>query len=159
LQFITLRKPSRAVAVGVFGVVVLVLLGCFSPVWWERFVLASVQAPIRRVETSNRVVALTFDVDWGSTVAPQVLDILDQGQVKATFFVTGPWAGVHPEILARLHRERHEVGNRGYIIENLSGHSQAEIRQELAKAQELICETTGYVPAFSDRPGGTGTIR
>jgi polysaccharide deacetylase family sporulation protein PdaB len=115
---------------------------------------ASAQTLVRRVETDRRRVALTFNVNWGDRIVPQILDSLDAGGVRATFFVTGPWAGVQPEILSRMHRERHEIGNFGYKYEDLSKHSAAVIKEQISRAQEIIAETTGYVPAYFRPPHG-----
>jgi len=120
----------------------------------KRAYSASGQTLLRRVNTESRRAALTFNIKWGDTVSPQILDILDEYNVSATFFVSGPWAGVQPEILARMHRERHEIGNYGYTTEDLSDSSPDEIKAEIGQAQELIAATTGYIPAYFRPPSG-----
>lgn len=115
---------------------------------------ASARTLIRRVNTDRRRVALTFNISWGDAVAPQILDILHGQGVQATFFVAGPWAGVQPEVLSRMHRERHEIGSYGYKNEDLSARNAEEITEEIKRAQGLIVETIGYAPAYFRPPLG-----
>ena len=55
-------------------------------------------------------IALTFD-DGPNAYTSQVLDVLKQHNVKATFFIVGKMAKVHPDILARVAAEGHLLAN------------------------------------------------
>ena len=46
----------------------------------------------RSGDTSGNDLAITCNVDWGEDVIPEMLDILEEYNVKITFFVTGKWA-------------------------------------------------------------------
>jgi peptidoglycan/xylan/chitin deacetylase (PgdA/CDA1 family) len=59
-------------------------------------------------------VALMFNVDWGEEYIPDILQVLEDGRARATFFVTGTWAKKHPDLLRRIAEAGHEVGNHGY---------------------------------------------
>ena len=56
---------------------------------------------------------LTFD-DGPSSVTPQILDILKQENIKATFFVLGSNVEKYPETLKRMYNEEHFIANHGY---------------------------------------------
>ena len=56
---------------------------------------------------------LTFD-DGPSSVTPQILDILKQENIKATFFVLGSNVEKYPETLKRMYDEGHFIANHGY---------------------------------------------
>ncbi len=58
-----------------------------------------------------RCVALSFDDGIDEENTPKVLDVLARYGVKATFFVIGEKAAMHPEILKRIVDEGHEIGN------------------------------------------------
>lgn len=58
----------------------------------------------------THTIALTFD-DGPSAHTPELLDVLKQYNVKATFFIVGKMAKVHPEVLARIAAEGHLLGN------------------------------------------------
>ena len=47
--------------------------------------------PVYRVESTKKQVAISFDAAWGDEQTAQLLDILDQHKVKATFFLVGDW--------------------------------------------------------------------
>jgi len=57
------------------------------------------------------VVSLTYDDGPDPRWTPQILDILAQNGVRATFFILGSSAQRHPELLDRIVREGHRVGN------------------------------------------------
>lgn len=86
-------------------------------------IIASVPDPLVRVlarllpnfvwfvETSQPVVALTFDDGPNATYTPQVLELLAKHQVHATFFLIGENARMHPDLVERIRTEGHEIGN------------------------------------------------
>src|SRR5687767_5654322 len=66
---------------------------------------------VPRVDTSERVVALTFDDGPTPEATDRILSVLRGRGVKATFFVIGGALEQHPEVGQRIARERHELGN------------------------------------------------
>lgn len=60
---------------------------------------------------SKKRIALTFDDGPEDIYTPQILDILRQKGVKATFFVVGKQAREYPELLKQIYREGHAIGN------------------------------------------------
>ena len=52
--------------------------------------------PIYCVDTDKQRIALTFDTAWGNEDIPQILKILKQENVKATFFFCGDWISKYP---------------------------------------------------------------
>ncbi|HKE23953.1 MAG TPA: polysaccharide deacetylase family protein [Bryobacteraceae bacterium] len=64
-----------------------------------------------RVRTDHKVVALSFDDGPVPVFTPQVLDILESHNAKATFFLIGERAARNPELVARIKSAGHEVGN------------------------------------------------
>jgi peptidoglycan/xylan/chitin deacetylase (PgdA/CDA1 family) len=60
---------------------------------------------------NKRQVALTFDDGPDLVYTPQVLDVLKKHNVKATFFLIGNRAAKHPEMVKRIIREGHVIGN------------------------------------------------
>src|SRR5438874_12268700 len=66
---------------------------------------------VYRVRTHLPLVALSFDDGPHPTFTPQVLEILERQDVKATFFLIGERVLRHADILARIKAGGHEVGN------------------------------------------------
>ena len=67
-----------------------------------------------RVETKKPLVALSFDDGSAPDHTPQVLEILARHGAHATFFLIGDRAVAHPDLVGRLRREGHEVGNHNF---------------------------------------------
>ncbi|MEW6080575.1 MAG: polysaccharide deacetylase family protein [Bacillota bacterium] len=110
--------------------------------------------PVEHVTVRDKAVAITFDVSWGESVPLEVLDILRKREVKATFFVSGPWASSHPQAVKRMKAEGHEVGSHGYRHIRLSRYSRDVIVEELLKAHNILHETLGEEPRLFRPPGG-----
>ena len=69
------------------------------------------ELPIYRVRTDEKKIALTFDVAWGNSDTEQIINILNENNVKATFFITGEWVSKYPEDVKRYFESGHEIGN------------------------------------------------
>lgn len=69
---------------------------------------------------SSKVVYLTFDDGPIPQCTPQVLDVLAQYGVKATFFMVAENAEKYPELLARVRAEGHTIGN--HTFHHMRGH-------------------------------------
>ena len=54
------------------------------------------EIPIYRVQSDKKEVAISFDAAWGNEETGQLLDILDEHDVKATFFLVGDWVDKYP---------------------------------------------------------------
>ena len=65
-------------------------------------------------KSDEKQVYLTFDDGPSRDITGQVLDILKQEQVPATFFVLGARVDLYPEVLQRIYNEGHYIANHGY---------------------------------------------
>jgi len=65
---------------------------------------------IRGAAMPPRTIALTFDDGPDPEWTPQILDVLRDEGVRATFFVIGSRAASHPDLIRRMVEEGHEVG-------------------------------------------------
>ncbi len=94
-------------------------------------------------------VAITIDDGPDPEVTPQVLDILDQYQAKATFFCIGKAAAQHPELCREIVRRGHDIGNHSlshnWYFSLLDPWS---IHREVHNAQQVLSEISGQTPRF-----------
>lgn len=104
--------------------------------------------------SSIRQVALTFDDGPDLEYTPQILDVLKEYNVKATFYVVGNRTEAHPEIVRRMHREGHEIGNHTYNHPNLIKLSNDAFQRQLRQTDEVIQRLTGYSPKTFRPPYG-----
>jgi peptidoglycan-N-acetylglucosamine deacetylase len=91
-----------------------------------------------RVETTQRVVALTFDDGPARAVVDDILAVLASRHVRATFFVTGADMVEAPGVAHRLVAAGHELGNHTYSHRRMILRSQAFYRSEVERTDELI---------------------
>jgi peptidoglycan/xylan/chitin deacetylase (PgdA/CDA1 family) len=103
------------------------------------------------VKTSQRIVALTFDDGPMPPYTGQVLDILREEGVPATFFVIGKNAEKYPELVRRIVAEGHQVGNHTYNHLDLLKADRATIADEVDRTNKAIAAITG-APAKVVRP-------
>jgi peptidoglycan/xylan/chitin deacetylase (PgdA/CDA1 family) len=96
-------------------------------------------------------VALTFDDGPHGTLTPRLLDILHQTKTPATFYVVGRMIQQSPDILQRMAREGHEIGNHTWSHPDLRKLSPDKIKSELKKTDEAIYKATG-MRSYSMRP-------
>ena len=99
-------------------------------------------------------VALTFDDGPDVCYTPQILDILMQNNVKATFFIVGLNAQSHPEMIRRIVSEGHAIGNHTWDHPILSKLSAARVKEEVQKTEQLLYNITGFKTAMFRPPYG-----
>ena len=99
---------------------------------------------IRHTGQIPKKIALTFDDGPDPQWTPQILDILKQKHVPATFFVVGENVEAHPALVQRILDEGHEVGNHTYTHPNLADTPPAAVRLELNATQRLFEALTGH---------------
>ena len=115
--------------------------------------------PLTGGDQSMRTVALTFD-DGPDKFTSQVLDILQEKQVRATFFVVGQMVAQRPSLLREIVDSGHLVGNHTWSHRTPAssmGWKAATLTREIARTGREITEATGQVPCLFRPPGGVIT--
>lgn len=90
------------------------------------------------VETSEKVVALTFDDGPDPSYTRQVIEVLDRNRVKATFFMVGTAIEKHQETAKVVYAKGHELGNHSYSHAWMVFKSPAFVRSEIDKTDSLL---------------------
>ena len=120
--------------------------------------LLAAQSVLARVVDGNNIMdqrmsenlcAITFD-DGPSRNTPQLLDMLDQYGIPATFFLLGKQAELHPDIVRRIVAEGHEIGNHSYSHPNLRLLS-SERKDEEIRRTDAILRSLGADAAVEGR--------
>jgi peptidoglycan-N-acetylglucosamine deacetylase len=110
-------------------------------------------ALVRGPATEGRLV-LTFDDGPARPFTEQLLDILRDQQVPATFFVCGKNVERFPDIVRRIHAERHTIGNHTYSHPLFYLRSRATMAQEIDRTQLAVERATGIRPKLFRPPYG-----
>jgi peptidoglycan/xylan/chitin deacetylase (PgdA/CDA1 family) len=101
--------------------------------------------------SSPAQLALTFDDGPNPAITPRLLDLLDQHNAKATFFLIGRFVHECPALTREIAARGHLVGNHSQTHPNLLWLSPAAVRNELHQCQNELQETLG-APAKHFRP-------
>lgn len=106
---------------------------------------------VHRVDTTEKVVALTFDDGPDPAGAQQTLDVLAEKQVPATFFLVGNDLEKHPDLGRKIAQAGHEIGNHTYSHERMVLVPPGFVAREIEKTDALI-RATGYQGTIHFRP-------
>lgn len=101
---------------------------------------------------NENLCAITFD-DGPSRNTPQLLSLLDQYGIPATFFLLGKQAELHPDLVRRIVAEGHEVGNHSFSHPNLRL-LPPERKIEEIRRTDAILRSLGAAPLFLRPPYG-----
>ena len=65
--------------------------------------------PIYKVKTEENKVALTMNCAWNANDIDKILEILEQNNVKITFFMVGDWIDKYSEYVKKINEAGHEI--------------------------------------------------
>lgn len=100
-------------------------------------------------------VALTFDDGPDPEVTPRVLDLLDEHQARATFFLIGERVRAAPELTSEIAERGHRVENHSFRHPLHFGFlGPRALAREVDATQRAISETTGRTPRLFRAPAG-----
>ncbi|OQX91133.1 MAG: hypothetical protein B6D57_00915 [Candidatus Coatesbacteria bacterium 4484_99] len=102
---------------------------------------------------------LTFDDGPNLTYTSQVLRILSDFGVRATFFPIGINIERAPEMIAEMERERHTIGNHSYDHQTFIFRSRNFIEMEIRRTEEAIIKAGGKKPTLFRFPHGFKSFR
>lgn len=112
---------------------------------------------IERINTSKKLVALTFD-DWGSDrTVTKILDILAEHDVQVTFFLRAKGVESNPNLARAMVEDGHDVANHTYLHPVVTTLTPEELQEDLVKAHRVITEAIQQQPVMLFRPP-TGVI-
>jgi len=94
-------------------------------------------------DTRKKTLYLTFDNGYENGLTPQILSTLKAKKVPAIFFVTGHYVDAQPELINRMVKEGHLIGNHSWSHPNMASISESKIRTELNKVKEAVKKITG----------------
>ena len=100
-------------------------------------------------------IALTFDDGPHPSYTQKLLDGLKERGVRATFFVMGEHAELHPDIIKRMHDEGHLIGNHTYSHIQLTSSNRQEFKDELVRTNKIIKDITGEEVQYVRPPYGS----
>ena len=149
----TKRKLIRAVmfilvlvtgiAIGVFAILSSIDTGA-----------ENIRLPIYCVKRSDNMISVTFDCAWGNSNTDELISILSEAKVKATFFVTGEFADKYPDDIRKLSEAGHEIANHSDKHPHIKGMNVNDLIADTKECSRKIKMITGCEPTLYRAPYG-----
>lgn len=150
------RKPLPLRMIGLGAVLAMLCALYLGPLQADAtaVVAAKKVLPVYSVERDDPVISVTFDASWGGDKTMKILDLLDEYNAKATFFLVGIWVDKYPELVKAIAERGHEIGNHSDSHAHFTQISDSQIRQELDSCSDKIEALTGVRPTLFRPPYG-----
>lgn len=100
----------------------------------------------------KKKIFLTFDCGYENGFTPKILDVLKKQKIVAAFFVTKPFIREGRELVRRMKKEGHIVGNHTVHHRSMPTLSDRDNKQEIIDCAEYCKEATGYEMDHFIRP-------
>jgi len=145
MKFITLKKRNiitvSLLTIALVLAIVATSLTGSAAVWQGRPIAGNV---IDYIQTDKNAVALTFDVcTLEQSNTNIIMQILNEHNAKATFFVTGKWAEQNSDLLREMVAKGIEIGTHGSVHQDMRGLREDAIRLNLMTSMNVIESITG----------------
>ncbi len=116
---------------------------------------AARRVPIYYVDTDTKKICLTFDAAYGSEETKEIIGILKENNISATFFLVGFWVDKYPDLVKLLGESGVEIGTHSNTHPYMSKLSGEQIRSELQLSVDKIKKITGkdvkvFRPPYGD---------
>lgn len=149
MKYIIITKRHIMLCICVILVAVTVVIGSTGV-----FARSDRLLPIYCVETDKKQVAISFDAAWGNDDTQQLIDILAEYDVPATFFVVGAWVDKYPESVKALSDAGHQIQNHSNTHPHMPQLSREQMRAEIENCNQKIEAITGVCPTLLRPPYG-----
>ncbi|MFX0548084.1 polysaccharide deacetylase family sporulation protein PdaB [Hathewaya histolytica] len=147
-------KKKHTISIGISLLIVVLLALGFNNKNIISTISKNKKIPIYSVDTKDKKVAISFDVNWGEDNTPKILDILDKRKVKCSFFLMGGWVEKYPDKVKSIHERGHEIGNHSNNHPDMTKVSNEKIINEIAVTDAKIMSITGEKPKLFRFPSG-----
>ncbi|HAJ77713.1 MAG TPA: deacetylase [Clostridiales bacterium] len=101
------------------------------------------KVPVYYVGTEQKQVAISFDAAWGADKTEKIIEICNEFNVKATFFLVGFWVQKYPEMVKKIHDNGFEIGTHSNTHPDMTKLSSENQKFELETSMNLIKSITG----------------
>lgn len=102
----------------------------------------------------SKKVYLTFDEGYEAGYTPKILEILEQNNVKACFFITAHYVNTSSELVQEMINNGHSIGNHTVNHKSMPSLSNEQIKDEVMKLHTTIYEKFAYEMKYIRPPKG-----
>lgn len=141
--YLSKAKLARLVLIAFCIVLSIAILDTLEPSTLSVFMSTRKELPIYSVETDEKIISISFDAAWGAEYTKEILDILDEYDIKTTFFLVGFWIDKYPEMVQEIAARGHEVANHSTTHPQMSKLGKDQIISEMETTQKKLEELAG----------------
>ncbi|WP_242968943.1 polysaccharide deacetylase family protein [Marasmitruncus massiliensis] len=113
------------------------------------------ELPIYSVNTPEKQMALTINCAWDDSDVDQLLQILEDRNIKATFFIVGDWCDKYPDAVRKLADAGHELGSHSDTHPDMARQTREQITAELNASRRKIEDVSGQEIHLFRPPSGS----
>ncbi len=144
-------KRTAAIALGAVAAAAVGVTAILTSVGTKA---AERQLPIYCVNRGDKKIAVTFDCAWENSNTDALINILDEYDARATFFVTGDWCDRFPDDVKKFHDAGHEVENHSDQHPHVAGMNVNDLINDTKECSRKIEMLTGEAPCLYRAPYG-----
>ena len=112
------------------------------------------ELPIYCVNRDDNKISISFDAAWGGDKTLGILDLLDEYNIKTTFFLVDIWTQKYPELVKEIVTRGHEIGNHSTSHPQMSKLNETQIAKELNTQADDVLAIAGVRPVLFRPPYG-----
>ena len=112
------------------------------------------ELPIYCVNRDDNKISISFDAAWGGDKTLGILDLLDEYNIKTTFFLVDIWTQKYPELVKEIVARGHEIGNHSTSHPQMSKLNETQIAKELNTQADTVLAIAGVRPVLFRPPYG-----
>lgn len=112
-------------------------------------------SPIYRGHPKKDMTAFLINVSWGEAYIPEMLQILKDNQVKATFFIEGKWAQNNASLVKMIEEEGHLIGNHAYNHPDMATLGKTDAYTQIEETNQILKTIIGKQPEWFAPPSGS----
>lgn len=113
------------------------------------------KVPIYNVETEEKQVAISFDAAWGADKTQGIIDILEEFDCSATFFLVGFWVDDYTDMVKAIDDAGLEIGTHSNTHPDMVKLDKATMKSELETSISKIKAVTGKDVSLFRAPFGS----
>ena len=137
-----------------FFLAIAILSGLLQPIFNNAQQLDK-PMPIFHGNMAEPKVTFACNVFWGEEFLPEMLNVLDENNIKITFFIGGSWAKRFPALVTELANRGHELGNHSYNHPHPNLLGKDKNKEQILRTEQLVNElttikTTLYAPPYGE---------
>lgn len=110
---------------------------------------------ISKIDTYEKVVALTFDDGPHPDYTSRALNVMDDYGAKGTWFIIGSHGQQHKSLLQAISQSGHDVGNHSWDHPCLTDLTRGQVISQIGRTEELLQECIGISLPYLRPPYGT----